>query len=329
MIKKHKNKILLVAAIFAFLFNFYFILSSTEPIQAALTKFQLTNPADLMQIKIDTIKFTEPVCDQGDAKGENVQCEIPWIGQYIVGVYKYAMGIVGIVATVVMMYGGFMWIMAAGNASRISEAKTWIGGAMTGLVLALGSYTLLYVINPDLVSFKPLKLTLIDEEEQLIEAKTGAKSQEYKDKNCPSGEELAAGVEIYATGYYKPAYGTTHKALCMLHMQCSDCPNGVDTSTNCDDIFPKIKNYHPCKSFPEGADYCKATASGHRPVIGDIAAPDCISFGTKVCVDGTTYTVSDRGGVIDGKRIDIWTGDSRSAANAVTGNKTMKAGACQ
>ena len=78
------------------------------------------------------------------------------IGEYIVAIYKYAIGIVGILAAVVMMFGGVRWIMAGGNASAISEAKAWIGAALTGLLLALGSWMILNTVNPTLVTIQPI-----------------------------------------------------------------------------------------------------------------------------------------------------------------------------
>jgi len=85
------------------------------------------------------------------------------IGNYIEAIYKYAIGIVGILATVVMMWGGVIWITAGGNTERISSAKSWISASLTGLVLALASYTILYTINPNLVKFKPLVIPSVKE----------------------------------------------------------------------------------------------------------------------------------------------------------------------
>src|SRR3989339_642107 len=76
------------------------------------------------------------------------------ISQYIRAIYIYAIGIVGIVATVVMMFGGILWIVAGGNASKIGEAKAWIVSSITGLLLALSSYMILYTVNPELVNIK-------------------------------------------------------------------------------------------------------------------------------------------------------------------------------
>ncbi len=76
------------------------------------------------------------------------------IADYIKAIYKYALGIVGILATVVLMFGGVLWITAGGNAERITNAKSWLTAALTGLVLALTSYMILYFVNPGLVNFR-------------------------------------------------------------------------------------------------------------------------------------------------------------------------------
>ena len=49
------------------------------------------------------------------------------------------------------------------------------------------------------------------------------------------------------------------------------------------------------------------TASGAKATANHtIAAPRTFSFGTKVVINGTTYVVEDRGGAIQGNRIDIY-----------------------
>jgi len=84
-----------------------------------------------------------------------------WVGVYIVAIYKYGVGIIGIVAAVVMMFGGILWLTAGGDSGKVSEAKEWIKASLYGLIIALTSYTMLYIINPDLVSFASLDIDKI------------------------------------------------------------------------------------------------------------------------------------------------------------------------
>jgi len=107
----------------------------------------------------DRLKNSQPTECGVDAQGNTKYC-IPWIGQYIAGVYQYAIGIVGILSAVVLMFGGIIWLTAGGNAAQIGNAKAWIGASLTGLVIALCSYMILYLVNPDLTIFKPLGIKL-------------------------------------------------------------------------------------------------------------------------------------------------------------------------
>lgn len=114
-----------------------------------------------LQVKIFDNKTFSPLSCTTDANGAKT-CSSIWIAEYISWIYKYAIGVIGILATVVMMIGGIMWIVAGGNAGRITEAKAWIGASVTGLILALCSYTILWQINPDLVKFDPLSIQVVE-----------------------------------------------------------------------------------------------------------------------------------------------------------------------
>ncbi len=73
---------------------------------------------------------------------------------YIKSIYKWAIGVVGIAAALAFMIGGVIWLTAGGNQNRVGNAKSVMAGAVSGLVLALGSYFLLYQIDEDLVTLK-------------------------------------------------------------------------------------------------------------------------------------------------------------------------------
>jgi hypothetical protein len=118
-----------------------------------------------LQIKIPGMPdFTKPTQCGTDAKTNMPIYCVKWIGEYVAGIYKYGIGIVGILAAVVLMFGGLLWLTAGGNATQVGEAKAWIGASMTGLVIALTSYMILYQINPDLLNLKALEVTMIKEE---------------------------------------------------------------------------------------------------------------------------------------------------------------------
>jgi hypothetical protein len=95
---------------------------------------------------------------------EGGEISVPWLAQYIAGVYKYGVALAASLTILMIMIGGFLWITAAGDAGKISRAKSLIIDAVIGLILAVGSYVILYTINPDLVAFKALQISLVKRE---------------------------------------------------------------------------------------------------------------------------------------------------------------------
>lgn len=328
--KKLKIILYLPLALFFLTNLFYFPL----PVKAALNDSmpQWTNPLENLQVKIPNLVFTKSEAIKCAEKNGKITCSFPWIGEYIAGVYKYAIGIVGILAAVVLMIGGVLWIIAGGSATMIGEAKAWIGASLTGLIIALTSYVILYQVNPALVEFKGLDITLVEKIKQLAEQRIGETAEQYKNLSCPSQEELQAGVNFYATGYIKPDNDNSKYALCMIAMNCT-CPSGQNNSQNCDEYFPNYKDYRPCNAF-NGNNYCNKNSGGKQPQIGDVAVDySCINKEQQICVNKNgnkaTYTARDSGGGIKGRRIDIWSDNSISEANKNSGIVTVFLGACQ
>ena len=67
------------------------------------------------------------------------------------------------------------------------------------------------------------------------------------------------------------------------------------------------------------------TASGVKAKQGVTVAADTrvFPFGTKIVIDGHTYTVQDRGGAINGNRIDIYFDSHQAALNFGRQTKTV------
>ena len=86
---------------------------------------------------------------------------IPWIAEYINAVYRWGVSIAAVLAVIMIIAGGLTWLTAGGNSKQVETAKTYIIGALTGLVLALGSYTILWLINPQLTLLKPLRIPYV------------------------------------------------------------------------------------------------------------------------------------------------------------------------
>lgn len=75
----------------------------------------------------------------------------PNLPAFISSVYSFALTIVGIVVFIRILYAGWLFLTAAGNASKAGDAKNKIQNAVIGAILLFAAYLILYVINPDLV----------------------------------------------------------------------------------------------------------------------------------------------------------------------------------
>ncbi|HTM68500.1 MAG TPA: pilin [Candidatus Binatia bacterium] len=57
-------------------------------------------------------------------------------------VIKAFMGLLGIVAVVIILLGGFKWMTAGGNEEKVAEAKKLIVSGIIGLVIILSAYAI-------------------------------------------------------------------------------------------------------------------------------------------------------------------------------------------
>ncbi len=269
------------------------------------------------------------------------ELEIPWIGQYISALYDYSISIATVLAAVMLMVGGLIWIMAGGNEERLGQAKKVIGGSVLGLVILACSHLILLQINPDLTNFQSISINIFRKKRisvilnKLIDLKLNPNGEaaRFEVAPCVTTEELEKGVEFYSTAYFKPPYENTPDFFCKVGLNCS-CPNGLNKALA--NRCGTKRKWTPCNYFGPDTPYCHQPASGQTLVVGDsIAAPPnrggCQHFalGEKVCYAGHTFTVHDRGGAITGKRIDIWAGTDYNLALKLNGSAILKKGPCQ
>jgi hypothetical protein len=128
-------------------FVFFSFLNSVSPASA-------DNSTPHLQIDIPNLSLST-LMEEKDENGNTI-IQTTWVAEYIEGIYNYAIGIAGIVAAAVLMYGGFTYLVSGGSADKISNAKSWIGASLSGLVLVMLSYTILNIVNPNLLGFGAL-----------------------------------------------------------------------------------------------------------------------------------------------------------------------------
>ncbi len=123
-------------------------------------------PQFVPSIKIPTVKISDlnTTTEQyGDDKGKGSQAfiTVPWIANYVGGVYEYAIGVALTLAGVMVVIGGFQYQTAGGDSSKVSAAKQRITDALIGALLVLGSYVILNTVNTDLTSLSPIRIPTV------------------------------------------------------------------------------------------------------------------------------------------------------------------------
>lgn len=73
------------------------------------------------------------------------QADLPSV---IAQIIRTVMGLLGIVAVVIILIGGFYWMTAGGDEGRVETGKKWIFSGIIGLAIILSAYALAtFVIN--------------------------------------------------------------------------------------------------------------------------------------------------------------------------------------
>ncbi len=95
-----------------------------------------------------------------NASRENGIISIPYLSQYISGIYRLSVGLGAILAAVMIVFGGFKYLLAA-TVPDVKDGKSIIQDAVIGLVVLLSSFLILKTINPKLVETGPVRIQQI------------------------------------------------------------------------------------------------------------------------------------------------------------------------
>lgn len=110
--------------------------------------------------------------------------QVVGLSQYVQVFYKFAVSAVAVIAGVMIMYSGVMWLSAAGSSQRIGEAKERIIAAISGLILATVSYVLLNTINPALVRLTEPTIIAVEVPASVSQAASSAAATGTSTNSC-------------------------------------------------------------------------------------------------------------------------------------------------
>lgn len=191
-----------------------------------------------LAINIPGFKGFSQLAPEQESGGRAVY--VSYLAEYLAALYRFLISIVGIISAVLVMVGGFQWIIAGGNSAQRSSARERVEGALVGLVLAVGSYLVLYIINPDLVKFKSLRIPIIENVE--------LEDAEFPARGGFVGTPKALSNTIYDAMFQKFAgcIGMDWRVYKVLaHHESGLNPTAKSPKSSATGLFQVLKGYCP------------------------------------------------------------------------------------
>lgn len=213
----------------------------------------------------------EPVAVGGtgiNAKGETV-VRSDLLAKYINAFYKWGLSIVAVIAVMVLMAGGLMWIVSGGESGTVNKAKDMIFGSLTGMALLVGAWFFLNTINPQLTQLPALEMVIINKTslgccqysdvakmESDTDCKKNGGTPKLSEIDADSGEPMSyvsSGDKCVLPGCCISNAGTAN-AVCKNKLQAQCTSGNTFVLKSCNSLISTAK----CRQ----GDLCQGAANG-------------------------------------------------------------------
>jgi len=78
--------------------------------------------------------------------GTTIPCHLPELIQMINNIINWIISIAGVIFTIAFVYGGFLYMTSGSNPGNKAKAKSVITSSLTGFVIILCSWLIVYTI---------------------------------------------------------------------------------------------------------------------------------------------------------------------------------------
>lgn len=163
------------------------ILILSRPLPAAAqTEFPSLNFKP--QVNIPNSEFMNATSAVGRYDSATGKMNSTLLARYIKAFYDYGITIAGILATIVLMAGGVVWLVSGGDSGKIGQAKELITGSIVGMLILVCAWIILNTVNPNLVKLEAIKTTVIKKVATCCDPTKGGVLMD-KEGNCTSGSK--------------------------------------------------------------------------------------------------------------------------------------------
>lgn len=126
---------------------------TTTPATPTAPEVPFTSITPVLGVEIPGLTLS-PATKNGDS------VSLPFLAQYINAAYKYMVTVVLIVAIVMVVYGGFRYLVGA-SMGDVKSGKKIIMDALGGMLIVLGAYMILNTVNPETLNLNVLELAFV------------------------------------------------------------------------------------------------------------------------------------------------------------------------
>lgn len=133
------------------------------PLSPALAQSDAATPAQFTpQVSIPGSNYQagEPIA-AGNYDDKTGIMTSDLLAKYIISFYNYGIAIAGVLATIMLMAAGVIWLTSGGDSGKISQAKDLISGSIIGVVILTCAWIILNTINPNLTKLTNLETSVI------------------------------------------------------------------------------------------------------------------------------------------------------------------------
>jgi len=74
------------------------------------------------------------------------------IGEAVGSIIQFFLGFLGILAVILFLYAGFLYMTAGGEEAKITKAKAYMKNAVIGIVIIMASYIIVYFVITEIQS---------------------------------------------------------------------------------------------------------------------------------------------------------------------------------
>ncbi len=180
--------------------------------------------------------------------------------QYVVAAYRYLLSIAIVLATVMFIWGGFIYLVGSSGVGSITTGKSIMVDSIIGLILLLSATAILRTLNPALTTLSPIKVYMVNTQSFI----STAYCRDLADKSLRLADagETSSKASYEEVSKKEDAFNVTpDQALCghQYYIQTGSggscagtkCPTPAEVCTSCASGEPV-----PCQSIKSTRMVC-------------------------------------------------------------------------